>query len=1115
MYPPLDDDKFQEKIARRKEFRDASYDGNIDDVTEMSDKLCNAEYELAPHQQFVRNFLSSQTPYNSLLLYHGLGTGKTCSAITVAEEARDFIKNSRTSNGNKIIVVASPNVQENFRLQLFNEENLNPYSDAYGWTLKNSCVGNKFIREITQSNNGKLFKKEEKNVLIRKINRIIDNNYMFKGYEQFYNYFEKKIVISSKLDTKTQQKMFKQKIKKMFSNSVIIIDEAHNLRSENENSEKNDDTQRKKMLKGVTLILERLADNADNLKLLLLSATPMYNSPKEIIALLNLMNRNDGRRTIRSDQVFDSSGNFLLSDNGSEIGRELLERQAQGYVSFVRGENPYTFPYRIWPSNFEPKSSIHNNKPKFKLNGSKLVDGIKTLDLFITGIASTQEVAYEYIMNRLNTGKNIVHIKNDKLNYNMVQTPIQALNIVYPHEDLSNNSGPIDLKEMVGKSGLDRIMSWKEEKSATPKRDNFDYKDRDTYEDIFSPDKIGKYSSKIKTICDRVMNSEGVVLVYSQFIDGGLVPLALALEQLGFTRAGTKKTLFVENRLPMNKTNLKYAMITGDKAFSPDNVEELRIVTQTKNMNGDFAKVVLISRAGSEGLDFKFIRQVHIMEPWFNLNRVEQIIGRAVRTCSHKSLEFSKRNVEIYLHCLSLKSGFESIDMYMYRKAEIKSIQIGNVSRALKNVSTDCLLNISQTNFSENIMKQTKKLTLSTRHEDGNSKEIYYNIGDKPYSSACDYMKNCEHQCNMIDYGTSVKDTYHSTFMYQDIDEIKKTIKEMMTENFFFRKTELVKKLKEFKMYPSSKIETALNDIVEKREQIIDKYDRRGRLIKAGDLYIYQPQTLNNDKISLYERTRPIEKKIQRVRVNLSDTQTVEGFEDMGSNVMREVNNRYQFILGNNNTLETKTRFQQKTYDLLREAYAEFVGNKKDVSTMNNVVATRLIEELKCNDLNKLICHVVNTNNDEKNEILDMCKEYLENRQVQHKTNSSIHYLLYDVNKNENTYSGIKIDREKGICKNEKDISKRALKKGIEVINSRDLHIPYIFMGPVNPSDELSVMKRVKQLGFTGVKDATPQRARDELLFRYNDAKSEEGKRWVLSLIEHQLVSQDNKSKKN
>ena len=162
-----------------------------------------------------------------------------------------------------------------------------------------------------------------------------------------------------------------------------------------------------------------------------------------------------------------------------------------------------------------------------------------------------------------------------------------------------------------------------------------------------------------------------------------------------------------------------------------------------------------------------------------------------------------------------------------------------------------------------------------------------------------------------------------------------------------------------------------------------------------------------------------------------------------------------------------------------------------------------------------LLVIISNTNSVSSYEILDMCKEYLENRQVQHNTNSSIHYLLYDVNKNGNTYSGIKIDREKGICKNEKDISKRALKRGIEVINSRDLHIPYIFMGPVNPSDELSVMKRVKQLGFTGVKDATPQRARDELLFRYNDTKAKEGKRWVLSLIEHQLVSQDNKSRKN
>ena len=110
LYPHLDDEQFNEKIAMRKEFRDTTYQGDIAPVEEMAEKLCNATYELAPHQQFVRNFLSSQTPYNSLLLYHGLGSGKTCSAISVAEEARDFIAYSGAIGAKKIIVIASPNV---------------------------------------------------------------------------------------------------------------------------------------------------------------------------------------------------------------------------------------------------------------------------------------------------------------------------------------------------------------------------------------------------------------------------------------------------------------------------------------------------------------------------------------------------------------------------------------------------------------------------------------------------------------------------------------------------------------------------------------------------------------------------------------------------------------------------------------------------------------------------------------------------------------------------------------------------------------------------------------------------------------------------------------------
>ena len=61
-----------------------------------------------------------------------------------------------------------------------------------------------------------------------------------------------------------------------------------------------------------------------------------------------------------------------------------------------------------------------------------------------------------------------------------------------------------------------------------------------------------------------------------------------------------------------------------------------------QNKDGFHCKVVLISQAGSEGIDFKYLRQVHVMEPWYNLNRIEQVIGRAIRNYSHKRSSPSK-----------------------------------------------------------------------------------------------------------------------------------------------------------------------------------------------------------------------------------------------------------------------------------------------------------------------------------------------------------------------------------------------------------------------------------------------------------------------------------------
>ena len=185
LYPNLNDINFNIKIAEKKEFNDTKYDGTIyKNIKEYADIIAKADFELSPHQAFVKNFLSSQTPYNSLLLYHGLGTGKTCSAIGVCEEMRDYMKQMGITK--RIMIVASENVQDNFKLQLFDERKLKLVNGV--WSIK-GCIGNKLLKEINPMN----MKGISKEKIINQIKSLINNYYIFLGYGQFANYIIKTI----------------------------------------------------------------------------------------------------------------------------------------------------------------------------------------------------------------------------------------------------------------------------------------------------------------------------------------------------------------------------------------------------------------------------------------------------------------------------------------------------------------------------------------------------------------------------------------------------------------------------------------------------------------------------------------------------------------------------------------------------------------------------------------------------------------------------------------------------------------------------------------------------------------------------------------------------------
>jgi hypothetical protein len=161
-----------------------------------------------------------------------------------------------------------------------------------------------------------------------------------------------------------------------------------------------------------------LVKYADNMRLLFLSATPMFNDAKEIIWLLNLMRVNDRRPKIYAKDIFDSDNNLLIV-NGKEIGKQRLQEASIGYVSFVKGENPYTFPYRIFPSMFSKEHALKRQEtgsgsgsgsgsipyPKYTFDGNSTIPGLEYIDVYITTLKKHQNEVYV---------KKIEELKNKK-----------------------------------------------------------------------------------------------------------------------------------------------------------------------------------------------------------------------------------------------------------------------------------------------------------------------------------------------------------------------------------------------------------------------------------------------------------------------------------------------------------------------------------------------------------------------------------------------------------------------------------------------------------------------------------------------------------------------------
>ena len=399
----------------------------------------------------------------------------------------------------RIIIVASPTVQEEFKKQLFNDRFLNKRGKE--WNLE-GCTGVKFLKEI----NPIKLEERSRETIIRQINRLVSQYYIFMGYIEFSNWITNKLRINDKVQNKDLVK--KKRLINLFQNRLIVIDEVHNIRD-------SDDVPSKQIINNLMDVVK----NVDGVRLLLLSATPMYNNPNEIIWILNLMMANDKRSLLSIKEVFDNEGNLKVDDEGNNIGERLLVQKLRGYVSFVRGENPYLFPYRIFPKLFSKDSIKNISYPEKTINNKQIIQPIQYTDIQCVRIQKEQEDIYKKITEELKSKKTLK--AEDKFGYTQLLKPLEVLNICYPTDNLT------------GIEGLRSLMSYKESKDP-PQRFNYEIKEeyKEDYEDFFTLEKIKNYSCKIESIVRSIVNTTGVVLVYSQYLEGWISAISINIRDI-------------------------------------------------------------------------------------------------------------------------------------------------------------------------------------------------------------------------------------------------------------------------------------------------------------------------------------------------------------------------------------------------------------------------------------------------------------------------------------------------------------------------------------------------------------------------------------------------------
>lgn len=730
-------------------------------------------FKLQSQQRFLRRVLSPDSPTRNLLMVHGTGTGKTCTAIQIAEE---YILRPEFQD-KTVLVLASAAVQENFADELFDITRVNV--DVVAGTLESQqCTGRRYLDMLLriEQEPKNWMNPEIRDRLKRTADRLIAEFYEFGAYSAFGNLINEK-------QLKLDKGPFEEWVHETFDNRLILVDEAHNVRMGREDTS----------VKQISSALETLVKIAKGVVLVLLTATPMYHSYTEIIYYFNLFLWNERKqpldKALTADEFFTPEGE-LREGAPTERFRALC----QDYISYVRGENPFTFPFRLPPPPVVTQSNV-----TVGFDGAQ-AEPIRYLQEFLS-VSTASETQAEVLAGEKGTDD------DEKRRLDM-----QATIAVLP--------GNKTFKKVFAESG-----------------NQYAYVDKP----FLTPSELPKYSAKFASVLKSIESGEGVCFVYSNFATMGALLFSMALEEHGYTPATGSSLL--ANPAYSGAPKGRYVLLTS-QASESEIASLIQRVKDPRNRDGADIRVIVSSPIVSEGVNFRYVRQIHVLDPWWNMSRTEQVIGRGLRTCSHTLLRKEQQNCTVYLHVVRMPDGQECYDEYTYRIRVIpNAVRIANVRKILEQYAMDCPLQ-KQINT---LPEDWKMLPVSQQRSEGR-KTVTYRLKDMLAPSFLDTPDVTE--CAVAP-STPDPDHVRPLSTYLDIrDELLQTVGKRMLDKPIWDRKQLLAALKP---YTDDAILYNLQHAITSAYRFKDAFGRPATLESKGDLYVLSPIGIPNG--TLVERT--------------------------------------------------------------------------------------------------------------------------------------------------------------------------------------------------------------------------------------------------------------------